>query len=336
MKKFFNHTLLAALIAILGMGLFVTDLYAEGEESVEENSVPKTSLTIMPVSKTWQINSNSLYDGSFSVSNDGSEEMKIEVYAAPYSYIYSEEEDLYKLGFSNENNFTQITRWISIKADDGSYVPRTQFTIPAEQTKKIEYRIATPNNIPAGGQYAVIFAQTISGNINASGIRTEASAGMIIYGHSKEGEAKTTAELRDMEIGQRINSENGVEGDNHVFATAKVKNTGNIDFFAKGKLKVDPIIGFASYETPDSGGVVSIIPESERIVQDEWTETPGFGIYKATWTLTAGDQNETIEKIIFINVVPFIIIMIIVLTIIVVTIIIGVRKRKERRARLAV
>ena len=333
MKKVIIKTVVASLVAVLGFGFVGLNVYAE-EESAPE--APKTSITLMPVSRTLQIASDSTYDGVMSVTNDGTDEMHIEVYASPYSYVYSESEDLYKLGFSNENNYTQISRWITIKDTDGNYVTRPGFTIPAGETLNVDYRITTPSSIPAGGQYAVIFAQTVSGDVNASGIRTEASAGMVVYGHSTEGQTIIGSEISDMTIGQGSTAADQAAKNNNFYGSAKVKNTGNVDFFAKGKLKVEPIIGFSSYETADNASSPSIIPESERVVQDEWKETPGFGLYKITWTVTAGENTETIERVVFLISPAAIIIAIIVLTIIIVSIIIGVRKRKERRSRLAI
>ena len=109
-----------------------------------------------------------------------------------------------------------------------------------------------------------------------------------------------------------------------------------MDFSAKGVLKVEPILGGASYETEGSGAMVSIIPETELTVTDEWADSPSFGIYKVSWTVTAGQETETVEKIVFVNPLPFIIITIILLTAATILIIIRVRKRKERRSRLAV
>ncbi|MBQ3296695.1 hypothetical protein IJH01_01000 [Candidatus Saccharibacteria bacterium] len=340
MKRFIVNSVLASLVAVLGMGLIAINAHAEEGDNQVENTenveAPKTSMTLTPVSRTLEIASNSVYDGNFSVTNNGAEEMKIEVYAAPYSYVYSEEEDSYQLGFSNENNFTQISRWIKIKDKSGNYVTQPGFTIPAGESLTVEYQIKTPASIPAGGQYAVIFAQTVSSGEESGGIRTEASAGMILYGRSTEGESKIESEIRDLEIGQGLKSDEASGSNNNFYGIAKVKNTGNVDFFAKGTLKVEPIIGFSSYETANNTNAVSIIPESERVVQDEWAETPDFGLYRVTWTVVAGENTETIEKVIFVINPIAIIITIIILTIIVVSVIIGVRKRKERRSRLAI
>ena len=334
MKKTIYKILSLALVFGISVGfLSAGAVFAEGEE--ENSDGTGTSISLSPVSKVLQLSSNESYEETINVKNNGSENMEIEVYAAPYSYVYSEEEDVYKLGFSKENNYTQITRWITFKDANGNWNAKGKYTIKPNEAMDIAYKVTTPDNIPAGGQYAVIFAHSLTSTSTINGIKTEASPGMILFGRSTEGEAITSAEITNMSIELKNNEETK---SNNFFASAKVKNNGNLDFSAVGKLKVDAIIGFGSYETPNTGtnATTSIIPEVELAVSDEWKESPSFGIYKATWTVQAGDQTEVVEKIIFLNPVLFIFLTIILLTIIIGGAIIVIRKRKERRSRLAV
>ena len=308
--------------------------FADDEaESTEDTG--GTSISLSPVSNVLQLSSNSTYNNKFEVKNEGNSNMEIEVYAAPYSYVYSEEEDAYKLGFSNENNFTQISRWISFKDAGGNWTKeRPTYNIKAKDSLEIEYRVITPDNIPAGGQYAVIFAHTLTGTVASNGIKTEASPGLVVFGRSIEGEAISKAEISDLKIDKSLDQSGAVKSD--FYASAKVKNVGNVDFNAIGKLKIDSIIGFGSYETPEDRGRVSVIPESELSVYDEWEESPSFGIYHVSWTVTAADETETIDKIVFINPLPLIIISILLLTFIVIMLIMVVRRRKAHRSKLAV
>ena len=322
-------TLLLAVGVLLPVGAF-----AEGEEGGEAVEAEGTSISLMPVSKVLQISASSNYEDTVTVTNDGDSKMDIEVYAAPYSYVYSEQDNVYKLGFSQENRFTQITRWITFEDANGEWKNKANYSIDGHKSLAVKYKITTPDDIPAGGQYAVIFAHTLTAVTSANGIRTEASPGMVIYGRNNDGEIRTTAAISDMNIKLGI-EENGAKRDNF-YASAKVKNDGNVDFSAVEKLKVESILGGGSYETPNDRGRISIIPEAELVVHDEWEDSPSFGLYKVTWTVTAGDATETIETVIFVNPLPFIIITILVLTILIVCITIGVRKRKERRSRLAV
>ena len=329
MKKILGVLLLGTTL-LIGIGLAINTYADENEENSTNSGM---SISLSPVSKILQISSNSTYDNVFNVNNDGSSPIKIEVYAAPYSYIYSDEEDLYKLGFNNQNNFTQLSRWITFLDTAGNYAEKVYYTIEPGGTIEVNYRIATPNNIPSGGQYAVIFAHALSSG-TSSGVRTEASPGMVIYGRSTEGEVDITAEISDLKIERSVTEENITK--NHFFASAKIKNTGNVDFSAVGTMKVETLMGNVSYETPATSGRLSIIPETELLLTDEWKETPDFGLYRVTWTVTAGDQTEVVTQVFFLISPLFIIISLIVLTIIVVGIIIGVRRRKERRSRLAI
>ena len=332
MKNIIGKGILAVLL-LFGVTFWGTTVYADDEKETTPQSVG-ASISLTPVSRVLQIASGSNYDSSFSVKNEGDSDMRIEVYAAPYSYVYSDTEDAYKLGFNNETSYTQMSRWIRIKDTEGNYVERPVFTIKPHESLSIEYRISTPNSIPAGGQYAVIFAHTLTSVVAANGIKTEASPGMVIYGRSSEGETKIDSEITNMNIDQNI--KNGDEVHNHFVGSAKVKNTGNVDFTATGVLKVESIFGGTNYETPANAGKVSVIPETELTVTDEWKETPSFGFYKVTWTVTAGEKTETIEKTIFLVPVYIVLVSILVLTFLAVWIILMVRKRKERRSRLAV
>ena len=334
MKKKYTKLLTFALAAILGLSFFVNNSYAEENTEEEPKPAQGISMGIEPTSKTIQLKSESVYDNTIKITNDSETDIKTEIYAAPYSYIYSEEDDAYKLGYSNQNNFTQISRWITIEDQNGNFVSKPTYTIKAKESIKVTYRITTPKNIPAGGQYAVIFVHGLASTTTSNGIKAEPNIGMIIYGRSSEGESDISSEISNMEISTSITDSNGTK--NIFNASAKVKNTGNIDFNAYGTLKVDPIIGFSSYET-ERKVPVSIIPETELVVRDEWENTPSFGLYKITWTVEAGGENtQTIERVVFLISPLFIIIVIILLTIITIWIIIASRRRKERRSRLAV
>lgn len=307
-----------------------------GEESESAaHTEGSTSISIMPVNKILQISSNSVYEDKLTVNNDGDSVMKIEVYASPYSYVYSENEDAYKLGFNSENNFTQMSRWITFKTTSDEWVKKAVYTIEPKNHVDVNYRISTPESIPAGGQYAVIFAHTLTSSVNASGIRTEASPGMVVYGRSSEGETIIKPVISDLSV--RYGIENSESKQNGFYASAKVKNEGNVDFNAIGKMVVKNIFGGGVvYETAQPSGMISVIPDAELTVSDSWTDPPFFGLYQVSWSVSVGEESETVEKLVFVNFPLFLILSIILLTIIIIGVIIGVRRRKERRSRLVI
>ena len=334
MKIIRKKYLLAAIVTLCG-AFFCTNNIALAEDGNEANDAATvaTSISISPVSKILQLEENTVYEDAFKVTNNSDSAMNFEVYASPYSYTFSETDGEYRLGFSNENNYTQITRWITFEDEDGNYVENPSFTAGPRDSVTVKYRISAPSSIPAGGQYAVLFAHTLSGSITSSGIRTEASPGLVVYGRSA-GEVVTSGEISGLSINQTMQKDG--ENKNIINASATIKNTGNVDFMGTGKLVVEGVFGQAYYETQPTGGKVSVIPESELVVSDAWEETPYFGLFKATWTVTAAGETETIEKMILILPMPVIVVAILLLTIITIWIIIMVRRRKERRSRFMV
>ena len=240
MRSFIKKVLaLVVTVFLMGATLFNGSIYANETDNGAASGAA-TSISISPVSEVLQLTPSTTYDDSFKVSNNGDSPMEFEVYAAPYAYIYSEDEDAYKLGFSRENNFTQITRWITFRGADGNYVEKTTFTAEPRSDVEVAYRITTPESIPAGGQYAVLFAHTLSGSADSSGIKTEASPGLVVYGRAS-GETIIASEIS----GLAINNTMMVDGEEKTLinAVSKVKNTGNVDFMAEGKMKVTGILG---------------------------------------------------------------------------------------------
>ena len=103
----FTTVALVGLCVLSGIVFSLTNLtYAEEEQTQEGTETQKggTSISISPVSRIFQLSPSSEYADVLKVTNDGSEEISFEIYAAPYSYVYSEENDTYSLGFNNENN----------------------------------------------------------------------------------------------------------------------------------------------------------------------------------------------------------------------------------------
>ena len=335
MKRIVRGVMTLIMFGLIGALTVMPNVaYAEEEDTSDEIKKAATSISISPVSKILQLQPDTIYEDSFKVMNNGSDDMPFEVYASPYSYTYSEETEEYQLGFSRENNYTQITRWITFKGPDGKYATRPKFVAKPGESVEVNYRISTPTSLPAGGQYAVLFAHTLSSTTISGGIKTEASPGLVVYGRAS-GETITTAEISNLELRQ---STTDAEGNtrNTISASGKSKNAGNVDFTMSGTLKVEGIFGRVYYETAPNEARVSVIPDAELSVTDEWEDTPYFGLFKATWTVRAAGESETISRMILILPAPIIVAMVLLLTIIIVWIIIMVRKRKERRSRFTV
>ena len=155
------------MVAIFGMFFGINGAVFADEDAPEEDADPAMSVSISPVSKILNLEPNSTYDDSFKVTNNSKQPMKFEVHASPYSYTFSEENNAYMLGFSSENNYTQIVRWITFADKDGKYVKNTEFVAEPEVLARIEaenlvaLRYCSPDgSAPAG------FPENPNGSLN--------------------------------------------------------------------------------------------------------------------------------------------------------------------------
>ncbi|MBR5647397.1 hypothetical protein IKW73_00420 [Candidatus Saccharibacteria bacterium] len=312
-KKF----LIGLVLATLGLALSPVGI---------ANADSGTSISISPVTKTLVLKPNEVYEDIFNITNDGDEDMEFEIYASPYSYVKKEGSDDYQLNFTEETLHTQITKWITFKNLDGEYVTTAEFVAKPHTTVAIKYRISTPSNIPSGGQYAVLFARTITEE-GGSGVRANASPGMIIYGVA-DGKTARYAEIGEMKINQILTAEDG-STKRCVNASTVVKNYGNVDFAAAGIMEVKDIFGNVAYKTSSDQASILVLPDTERVVSDAWENTPGFGIFNVSWTTYADDQEQTITSLVVILSPTAIIVVFLLLTIITICVIMAVRKRKE-------
>lgn len=319
MKRFFERLL--TIVVASSFALVPAAVFAEGTQD-------KTNISISPASRAVVLESSKVYEDTLSVTNNGDDDMKFEVHASPYSYTRVDENSAFQLGFEKETAYTQITRWITFQNTDGAFVENAQYVATPHSTVDVVYRITAPESVPTGGQYAVIFAHVLSPESENGGIRTEASPGMIIYGRSV-GKTLSSAVIKDLSVKQSVTVDGATKG--LINGSALVANTGNIDFVASGALEVTGLFGDSCYKTGSDRGLKSIIPETELAVSDTWDDTPYFGIFNVTWTVTAAGETSTITSVIFI-IPPFVIVItILLLTILTICVIMVIRKRKERQ-----
>lgn len=308
--------LIAAAICFVGsLGVITTPVFAEEQK-------PAIQPQISPVTNRVSLRAGEALEYTFNIDNIGAEAFTYKVYATPYSVT----NESYQLNFSNENNRTQIARWITFKQEDGKFVDKATFRIEPGSKQTIEYRISVPKDIPSGGQYAVIFAEPEApANKNSTGITAVHRVGLVIFGRT-DGETKNSATITNFSLPTFLTH-------GKVIMNATVKNDGNTDFDAKTSMIVERFFGGKVYEKNHSD---SILPETSRNISMTWEETPSFGVFRVITNITALDKTHKETKLIVIMPVFIIIITLILLTIIIVWTIILIKKRHDRKSRVIV
>jgi len=322
MKKLINFITASILSFVATVGFCAAPVFADDDNSDDQK--PAISIMISPVSNNPTLVAGEKTDYTFTVTNNGSATFSFRVYASPYTVA----NDSYNAQFDQETSYTQISRWIKFYNEDDELKSEVNFTIDPDEKIKVKYQIAVPDDVPAGGQYATIFAESdkVEGEVKSSGVKTSSRAGLIIFGHT-DGETKKTAEISDYNIKTFLTS--GAIG-----VSSKVSNTGNVDFSAVHNFTVKSLFGKALYETGDKS--YSVLPETTRSTTLEWENTPLMGIFKVQYSVTAADQNISEEKVVVVLPTFAIILLVILLTLVIIWIIILIRKRRERRSRLLV
>ncbi len=318
-------TSIAAIATICGIGTTVISAPTESvhAEEASEAALPAVWLQISPVSDRVTLEPGKEFDHSFKVSNIGSETFSFHVYASPYSVADSN----YNVSFSTETNRTQITRWIKFFDSEGNLADTASFSIKPGENISVTYHVSVPEDVPAGGQYACIFAESdeTEGSISGSGIKTVSRVGLIVYGRT-EGDTIEEASISNLVVPSFMTS-------GHITFDATVKNSGNTDFEAKVAYSIKSLFG---RDLANDSKSYNVLPDTERNIAMEWSEQPFMGIFKTHFVVRALEKTEMIDRIVIIFPIPMIILSIIILTLIIIWVIILIRKRRERKSRLLV
>lgn len=252
-------------------------------------------------------------------------------YMVSASSYYVNSADYSSASFNIDNTYTQLHRWITFQDQNGNWAEEVTRTVPSGGEDILTYRITVPEDIPAGGQYAVIFFEMTGSEpegMEGSGVTTVIKPGCIVYASTQGGETRAEAHINYMDTTSFI-----VDG--NFKTTASVTNTGNTDIPVTYTLTMKTVFGRTVYEvTPaNSDSSKYVLPETTWEITDDWTETPLMGIFNETFTLSVNGEDFTLNSVMVKLPIFVIVLMILFLTIIIGWIIILVKNRRDRKAR---
>lgn len=306
-SKISSYIKIAVLAMIMVSGVFI--VLAQPTRAVD---MPAYRLQISP-SQTdlGELEPGQSYSRNFKVQNTGSESLDYQVTIAPYS-VYGQE---YNQDFTNPNSFTEITDWITVTTTEG--------TVPAGESVNVEYIIEVPANAPAGNQNAAVIVAMVNENATAddTGIQTIKQIAHPLYANIT-GNTIKTAEIIENKLSSFL-------FEPPVVATSVVKNTGNIYTLASYTLEVRNLFGdkvvYTNNEQPDT---MIIFPETERYNEVVWENAPQLGIFKVKQTITIFDEENTVEKLVFLCPIWFLCVIIAFIAILIFMIVSRILKRR--------
>lgn len=265
---------------------FITSLLVFGAMSLVLSAPASAAeMTISPAKVTPEIKRGQKYQGEFELYNTGKDAFKVKI----YPHQYEATNDGYKLEGTSDRSL--LHKWIKIDTPE--------LEIEADKSATIKYTIDTPNDIPDGGQYAVIFAETVNDeDMNQSGVKATSRLGMLIYA-STDGQNRLEGDLNNvtipfLNIGSKSNF------------SFNATNTGNTHYDVQAELKITDLFGNQKYHEVKPN--LTVLPSLDKKFVFEWTQSPVFALMKVN--LKASGLDKTIDEtktVLFISPVFFII-----------------------------
>ena len=223
-----------------------------------QNPADTVQITLSPTKQRLDIKQGVVAKEVFTIRNTGSAPFAFRVYAAPYSV---QSDANYTPLFTNDSPRTQVSRWVTFQ--------KSQYTLTPGESVEVPYRVVVPASIPAGSQYAAIFAETEGQT--AGSVVTKKRVGMLLYakpeGTTKSSGAAQFSAISPFIIGSTITS------------TAKVSNTGNTDFDTFVQLEQKNIFGGTNQTTKETR---SVLPETTRTINQSTRSVTPIAAYTVT------------------------------------------------------
>lgn len=299
--------LFGALFAtILSFSLFSSAAHAESKYKIH--------IGISPVQEKVELEPGETKTGKIKVQNLGTDSFTFKLSVSPYQVKNQE----YDQDLITQNSYTKISGWVKFPVDTA--------TIKSGETKEMEYTINVPQDVPAGGQYAVISASTSDGSDNSS-IRSSKSVGMKLI-------ARVAGTTR--ESGEIIN--NNIDtffAKPPIRATSLVSSNSNVDITAKYSLNVYNFftnrLAYASDSDENFIKERTILPETKYLRESKWEGAPAFGIFKVRQTIELLGKVSSNEKIVIVCPIWFLLLVIAIIILTVIFIIRSIKQNKTNR-----
>ena len=304
--RVFAMVALTALVLVATAVLILTAgklTHAATNDSVPTAAV---SITITPAKSVLELTPGARYDGSFSVINTGANAFDFNLSVKPYSIT----NDSYDYSLTEETSYTYVSRWVSFD--------QTVYHLKSDETIKVLYHVDVPENAPAGGSYAVILAQTESAQTDHSAIDSSQEVGMLIFarvqGNIRQQGRIVSQEIRRFYLSLPLS------------ATARLENTGNLDFNVTNKFTVQTLLGKTVYTKTRQD---TILPKTYRDTEITWDQTPAIGIFKATQEMSFLGKTTSVSKIVVVVPIWLIILSLLIIAAVVFVHIMSVRRKRR-------
>lgn len=218
----------------------------------------KSEIAVSPAKTRLELRAGQVTKDSFTVLNTGDEDFSFTVRAVPYQV----NSKAYNPVFTTETKRTQLNRWIKFE--------QTNYHLPKGQKLVVSYRVTTPASIPDGDQYAAIFVTTDASQ--GASVQSQSQIALLVYAKT-DGQTINKGQIVSPQI-QKLYL------NNKLTFTQDVENTGNTDFEANLKTKIETIFGKTIFEHRSEN--ITVMAETTRSIVVDWPSAPLFGVFKVS------------------------------------------------------
>jgi hypothetical protein len=218
------------------------------------------SITISPTSVKPVIKPGQSYSNKVKVFNGGSEPIEVKLTVAGYHV----EGEAYDQSFTPLPGAPKVADWI--------HLSQKQTKIGGNSSLAIPYTVDVPANTPAGGYYAVVFAQTQTPK-TSQGVIVNQRVGTIFY-INVGGEVQAK--------GQLLSWKSRFLQSPPLSASLRLSNSSNVHYPAKIEVTVKDIFGRTKFT---QSTVKEILPQTIRAIPINWPSTPMVGLVKVNGTV---------------------------------------------------
>lgn len=281
-------TIFATLVGLL-VAMFATGVAAQ--------SMPN-SLTVSPLRTEISLQPGTAYDGQLTLKNGGTEPQKITLFAEAFNVVNASYDYLFESG-------TDEATWIRFDS--------SEIILEPEQNAAVGFRVSVPLKTEPGGYYLALFAlrEPVS---SEGGISAAERVASLLY-LTVAGDASRTGSLI------QLNTPSVTFGPSSW--SASIQNSGTVHFRSTYAVSVQNLLGQEFFKFEDSR---LILPQSIRLIEASLPQPEIAGLYKATYTVSLGDEPAHQETRWFLYAPPL---QLLLLALIIVGLVILLRKKRH-------
>lgn len=173
-----------------------------------------------------------------------------------------------------DGKWSEIKNWLTFLDEKGEKVSELDFELKPKSEKIINYYlVVSEEDLPEGAQYATFVVDSETNHAEAT-----------IYGEN-QATAIHSGEVIETTI-PSFSAGGNVKG------IIKIKNTGNTSLTITEELEIQSL--YEKVQTVLNENV-TLLPGETKTIEQEWRETPNFGIFKATYNIYILGEKTTIS-----------------------------------------